>query len=638
MARASASAGATIRPPQAESERGPADMEASLTLSLDMMLVLGVLGIAIVLFVTEWLSADVAALLILLMLGLMKLLPPEQLFAGFASNAVIAILAAMILGVGLDRTGALNNVAGWILRVSGGDEGRLVLALSLVAGAISAFMQNPALVALMLPVAARIASRTGYPLSHLLMPMGFCIVLGGTMTTVGNSPMILLNDLIEGANRNLPQGAETLDHLHMFAVLPIGASLLVLGLMYFRLFGARLLPSYEDRSTSVTPGTTESYFEKLYGTEGELAELRVLKGSSLHQLTIMAAEALPDAPLLLALKGHAGARLAPPGDTLIEHGDVLGALGTHAQIAAFAEAHGLALIDGHQELGELFDPERAGVAEAVLPPGSRFVGRTGGEIRMRRRYGIAPLAVLRGEEVLREDLRGVTLKAGDCLIIHGAWADLAEHGDERDFIVVTDFPKTVPRPQKLLHALICFALGFGLAFSGLVPLSVGLMAGAAGMVISGVVSMDEVYKSIGWKTVFLLACLVPVGNAFDATGAAAWLAQEMIRFTGQWPELAIQLVLAAVATMFAMVMSQIGATVIMVPMAINIALAVNGNPTEYTLIVALAANNNFITGTNAVNTLVSGPAGYRPTDYWRAGLPLMVMFVLLSVFMVRLFF
>lgn len=613
-------------------------MEASLTLSLDMILVLGVLGIAIVLFVTEWLSVDVAALLILLMLGLMRLLPPEQLFSGFASNAVMAILGAMILGVGLDRTGALNNVAGWILNVAGGDERRLVLALSLVSGSISAFMQNPALVALMLPVAARIASRTGYPLSHLLMPMAFCIILGGTMTTVGNSPMILLNDLLESANRNLPQGAETLGHLHMFAVLPIGASLLVVGLLYFRFFGERLLPSYEERSTSVTPGTTESYFEKLYGTEGELAELRVQQGSSLHQMSILEAEALPMAPLLLALKGAAGARLAPPGDTRIEHGDVLGALGSHEQISAFAAAYGLTLIDGHNELRELFDPERAGVAEAVLPPGSRFVGKSSGEMRLRRRYGIALLAVLRGDEVLREDLRQLSFKTGDCLVIHGAWADLAEHGDERDFVVVTDFPKATPRPQKLLHALICFVFGFGFAFSGLAPLSVCLMAGAAGMVISGVVSMDEVYKTIGWKTLFLLACLVPVGNALDSTGAAAWLAQELVRYAGHWPELAIQLALATIATMFAMVMSQVGATVIMVPMAINIALAVNGNPTEYTLIVALAANNNFVTGTNAVTSMVSGPAGYRSRDYWRVGLPLMVLFILVSVGMVNVFF
>lgn len=613
-------------------------MEASLSLSLDMMLVLGVLGIAITLFVTDWLSNDVSALLVLLMLGLMQLLPPEQLFGGFASNAVVAVMAAMILGAGLDRTGALDNVAGVILKVSQGDEARLVLALSVIAGFISAFMQNPALVALMLPVVSRISGRTGYPMSHLLMPMAFCVVLGGTMTTVGNSPMIMLNDLIGNANRNLPQGAQTVAPLQTFDVLPIGLALLLTGLLYFRLLGSRLLPSYEDRATSVTPGTTETYFEKLYGTEGELAELRVQRGSRLHQLSIAEAESLLDAPLLLALKGRAGARLAPPGDTPIEAGDVLGALGTHEQIAAYAAEHGLTLLPGHSELGELFDPERAGVAEAVIPPGSRFVGRTAGELRLRRRYGISALAILRGDDVLREDLRGVTLKMGDCLVIHGPWADLAEHTEDRDFIVVTDFPKSAARPQKLVHALVCFVLGFGLALSGLMPLSVGLMAGAAGMVVSGVVTMDEVYKSIGWKTVFLLACLVPVGNALDSTGTAAWIAQEVFALVGSWPDAAIQVALAIITTLFAMMMSQIGATVIMVPMAINIALAVNGNPVEYTLIAALAANNNLITGTNAVTSLISGPAGYRNRDYWRCGLPLMALVIAVSVGMVRMWF
>jgi len=603
-----------------------------------MMLVLLVLGIAILLFVTEWLSVDLAALLILLMLGLMKLVPPDQLFAGFASNAVMAILAAMILGAGLERTGALNNLADVILRIAGDTERGLILALSAQAGVISAFMQNPALVALFMPVASRVASRTGYPLSHLLMPMAFCVVLGGTMTTVGNSPMILLHDLIDSANKNLPPGAETLAQLKMFSVLPIGLALLVGGLLFFYFFGARLLPSREGRSTSVTPGTTERYFERLYGSEGEVRELRINEACLLAGMSVAEVEAIPGVPLLLALKGKGGARLAPPADDRLAVGDVVGVLGHPEQLEHFAKFHGAEMCTGLEVLGDLFDPERAGVSEAVIPPGSRFVGKTIADLRLRRRYGVSPLAVMRGEDTIRDDIRQLQLQAGDCLVIHSAWHDLAEHAQERDYVVVTDYPKTRARPQKLVHALICFALGFGLAFSGWVPLSVGLMAGAVGMLVSGVLSMDEVYQSIGWKTLFLLAALVPVGIALDSTGTAAWIAQELYRVIGNWPHWSIQVVLAIVSTLFAMVMSQIGATVIMVPMAINIALAVNGSPTEFALIVALAASNNFVTGSNAVTTLISGPGGYRRQDFWCAGLPLMAGFILVSVLMVNLMF
>jgi di/tricarboxylate transporter len=613
-------------------------METSIAFSTDMMLVLMVLGLAILLFITEWISADLTALLVLLMLGLMRLVPSDLLFAGFASNAVMAILAAMILGVGLDRTGALNSLADIILAIAGDTERRLILALSAIAGVISAFMQNPALVALLLPVAARVASRTGYPLSHLLMPMAFCVVLGGTMTTVGNSPMILLNDLIASTNKNLPAGAQTLTQLTMFSVFPIGLVLLLGGLGYFYFFGARLLPSREGRTTSVTPGTTERYFQRLCGTEGELMEWRIGPDCLLLNLSIIEIETLAQAPMILAIKGRGGARLAPPGDDRVGEGDVLGVLGDHERLMNFALFHRVQVLPGREVLGELFDPERAGVSEAVVPPASSFVGRTLEDLRMRRRYGISPLAVTRGEELHVSDLRQVELRAGDCIILHSSWSDLAEHADTREFVVITDFPKSRVRPQKFVHAMLCFALAFGLAFSGWVPLSVGLMAGAVGMVLSGVISMEEVYKSIAWKTLFLLAALVPVGIALDNTGTAAWIAQELYRSLGSWPSWAIQTALAIVATLFSMVMSQVGATVIMVPMAINIALAVNHSPIEYALVVALAASNNFVTSTNAVTTLIVGPAGYRQRDFWRLGLPLMALFVLLSVLMVNVIY
>lgn len=168
------------------------------------------------------------------------------------------------------------------------------MALSLLAGTVSAFMQNPAVVALFLPVASRVSARTGYPLSHLLMPMGFCVVLGGTMSMVGNSPMILLNDLLLAANRNLPGGVESLKGLTLFAVLPVGLALFMLGIGYFRLYAHRLLTADEDRQP-VTPGTTESYFEKVYGIRGQVCELTVEAGSPLIGHSIQEAETLPGA-------------------------------------------------------------------------------------------------------------------------------------------------------------------------------------------------------------------------------------------------------------------------------------------------------------------------------------------------------
>jgi Na+/H+ antiporter NhaD/arsenite permease-like protein len=185
-------------------------------------------------------------------LGIANLVPVDQLFSGFAGDAVIAIMATMILGAGLDRTGVLSHAASFMLRWANGEERRLLLILCGLTGLLSAFMQNPALTALFLPVAARISSRTGIPLSRLLMPMACCIILGGTLTMVGNSPTILLNDLIGSVNRNLPSGADTLPTFSMFAVAPIGLVLLTAGLIYFTVFWDKLLPARETLGMDLT--------------------------------------------------------------------------------------------------------------------------------------------------------------------------------------------------------------------------------------------------------------------------------------------------------------------------------------------------------------------------------------------------
>jgi di/tricarboxylate transporter len=460
------------------------------------------------------------------------------------------------------------------------------------------------------------------------------VVLGGTMSMVGNSPMILLNDLLLAANRNLPSGAESLRALPLFAMLPVGLALFMAGIAYFRFFGSQLLTQQDDRQP-VTPGTTESYFEQVYGIAGEVYELSVEAGSPLIGHSIQDAETLPGAPLILAIKDNQGVRVAPPGDQLLAQSTVIGALGPPETVEQYARDHGLARAPQLRQLEEAFNPARSGISEAVIPPGSRFVGKTIGDLRLRKRYGISPLALTRGEEIYREDIRRIEVRQGDCLVFHGGWPELAEHAHEKDFVVVTDFPQDEQRPQKLWYAVTFFALGFVLAMFGHFPLPVALLAGAAGMLLTGVISMDEAYKAISWKTIFVLACLIPLGGAVDNSGAAAWISQEAFVYLGNWPLWQLQLALALFTASAAMAISQVGATVLMVPMAINLALAANADPLEFALIAALGASNNFLTASNPVISLISGPGGYRTRDYLRIGVPLTFLFAGLSVAMVN---
>ncbi len=613
-------------------------MNPGLSLSHDMMLVLGLLVFTVLMLVLEWIRADLIALLVIVVIGITRLVPVETLFDGFAGNAVISLLGVMIMGAGLDRTGVLNKAASVILRLSRGVESRLEFLTNAMAGGLTAIMQSQALVALMLPVASRVSARTGVPLSRLLMPMAFMILAGTNVTMISNSPLIVLNDLIVSANRNLPPGAQTITPFSLFSIAPIGIPLLLVGLAYFWFFTRKLLPADEHR-TGVTPGRTETYFAETYGIAGEVFELTVTAESPLVGMSVAEAEALRGAPLILAIKNGDEVRLAPPADTMIWVGTVLGVLGAREAIDAFCNLNLLLAQSRLRYFRDMFNPTRAGISEAVIPPSSSYIMLNLDDLRLRKRYGISVLAVNRGEEIYREDLRKLALHAGDTLVMHSLWRDLAAAAEDHDFVVVTDYPKEEGRPSKIWHATVFFALAMGLGLFTEIKLSVAMLTGAVGMLLAGVLKMEEAYAAINWKTIFTLACLIPLGWAMDATGAAAWIAQEVLRYLGNWPQWGLQAVIAVLALFFSQIVSNVGATVMMVPMAVNIAIASNGNPAIYALIVAISTSNTFIIASaNPVLTLVAGPGGYRSKDFLRVGLPLTLLLLVVMLVAVNLTF
>ncbi|MFN3597535.1 MAG: SLC13 family permease [Rubricoccaceae bacterium] len=429
------------------------------TLTVDMMVVLGLLGLAIVLFVTEVVRIDVAALLVLVLIGLVPLVPgldplvaPGELFAGFASNAVVSIMAVMVLGAGLDRAGVMQKAAAAVLRVGGTTEARVIATVSGTVGVISSFMQNIGAAALFLPVVRRVAERTGRPLSRLLMPMGFAAIVGGTITMVGSSPLILLNDLMP----------EDLEPFALFDVAPVGLALLVATILYFVLLGRFVLPAHT-------------------ATAGSSAQ-----------------------------------------------------------------------------------------AEALRPAEAAPSGKT---------------------------------------------------------------------PQALGFLALSLAL---ILFTDL-SLSLALMAGALGMVLTGVIGMDEAYRAISWKTVFLLAGLIPLGLAVETTGTAAWIATTTLDLLGTVPSWVLQAVFFALTTFFTLVMSNVGATVLLVPLAVNIALAAQGmgvdaDPRVFAMIVGIATSNAFVLPTHQVNALLMDEGGYRVKDFVRAGGGMTVLYAIVALVAINLVF
>ncbi|MCF6299687.1 MAG: SLC13 family permease, partial [Proteobacteria bacterium] len=369
-----------------------------LQLSNEMLMVLAILTYTVLLFVTEVIRIDVAAILILVALGLSGLVPESHLFEGFASNAVISIIAVMILGAGLDRTGVMNSVASFIMKIGGKSEKTVIPVVSTTVGAISGFMQNVGATALFLPVMSKISNAANLPISRLLMPMGFCAILGGTVTMVGSSPLILLNDLLETSNRSLPPGAETLQPFSLFSTTPVGLALLATGVLYFLIIGRHLLPKAKEIQ-HINNYKSDSYFSETYGIEKKITEMVVNKDSSLVGKMIEELEFDRMIPNIVALKTEGESMLSPPRNKFIWNGAVLGVMGNHEEVTNFAQKFNLTIQAKLKDFKHEFNPSMSGTSEAVIVPGSRYLGAKLADFHFRKEYAITILCLSRNNKI-----------------------------------------------------------------------------------------------------------------------------------------------------------------------------------------------------------------------------------------------
>mgnify|MGYP003382302323 CR=1 FL=1 len=618
--------------------------------TIEIAVVSTILLLTVYLFAFEVVGVDVAAVSIMVTLGLIShfsaafgmarpLVPPNDLFRGFSSNAVISIIAVMIIGAGLDKTGLMGRIAGAILKYAGRTEARVIPAIAGSVGFISSFMQNVGAAALFLPVVSRISARTGLAMSRLLMPMGFCAILGGTITMVGSSPLILLNDLILATNKGLAV-EQQMKTWPLFAVMPVGLALLGTGIAYFVLAGRFVLPvKVMDKVASGTDAM--DYFQRLYGLDYALYEMVVPAASPVAGLPINDIEGPNRLRVIATMRGSDDLRMGPARDIEITPGSVLGVLGAPESLREFAARNGLELRDHLETFVEQLAPTKAGIAEVVIRPGSNLIGKTARDVWMRKTYGLSLSALHRGGKTLRlgEGIRDMPLQAGDALVVHTSWEALTQLKKNRNFVVVTtEYPNEELRSHKVRQALVFFGITLVLILFTDIRLAVALMTGAIGMILSGVLRIEEAYQAVSWKSVFLLASLIPLGLAVETSGTAEWIAHQTLAVIGGMPVWVIQLAIVVLATFFTLVMSNVGATVLLVPLAVNIAIGVGANPAVFALTVALATSNSFFLPTHQVNALIMGPAGYRVADFMRAGGIMSLLFIVVLMVMMNLVF
>jgi len=583
-------------------------------MTLDQALVFAVLAVALVLFVWGRWRYDIVALGALLALIVPGIIDADQAFLGFGHPAVITVAAVLVVSRGLERSGFVEKVAGWMEGLGARPILHLVALTALVAVS-SAFMNNVGALALFMPVAIRAARDHDRPASLFLMPLAFGSLLGGLTTLIGTPPNIII------ATFRAEQMGEAFG---MFDFTPVGASVAVAGLLLIGLGGWRLLP---ERKGEARP-------DELFEMEEYLSEVRIPEGSRwigrpLHEI-VPALEV--DLNVVGIIRGEEEIPL-PFHREPLRVDDVLVVEIEPADLDKFVAGPDLEAA-GTRELRDLFltSEDDVQVMEAVVRPDGRLAGRTAEELQLRARHGVNLLGVARQGRRVRGRLREITLRPGDVLLLQGTpdavLGSLAALGG----LPLAERGVQIGRRRRLALAVGIFVGAIALTVAGLLPVQVALTLAAVAMVASGTLSLQAAYESVQWPIIVLLGAMLPVGEALESTGAASATADLLLRAGAALPPEASLATVLVGTMLLSNVVNNAAAAILMAPIGIAMAVGLDTSTDPFLMAVAVGASCAFLTPIgHQSNTLVMGPGGYRFGDYLYLGVPLTLLVALVSV-------
>jgi di/tricarboxylate transporter len=586
----------------------------------DQAVVVAVLVATLGLFIWGRWRYDVVALIALLALVLTDIVPGETAFAGFGHPAVVTVAAVLVVSRGLQNSGMVDTLARWLSRAGSRPTAQVASSTGLVA-VLSGFMNNIGALALLMPVAIRVARGAGNRPSMLLMPLAFGSLLGGLVTLVGTPPNIVI------ASFRAQNGA---DPFGMFDFAPVGLGVMVAGVTFISLVGWRLIPHRDQRSSD----------EALFEIENYLTEVRVPADSPMVGKMVRDVGAAIEADIVIvAVLRDDERRPAPSSFELLRAGDVLVVEVDTDALQALIDAAGLEAVGNVELPEELLGSEEVELAEAVVMPGARVVGRTAFGLNLRRLHGLNLLAVARQGAQLQARLGSNPLRAGDVLLVQGPAGAMAGTLSFLGCLPLAERGLSLGRPPRVLVAVMIFASALVLAAAlRLIPIQVAITAAALVMGLAGLVSVREAYDAIDWPVIVLLGAMIPVGGALEQTGGAAKMADVLVSAGSGLPSWAILAVVLVAAMFLSDVVNNAAAAVLMAPIAISVSEGLEVSADPFLMAVAIGASAAFLTPIgHQSNILVMGPGGYRFGDYWRMGLPLEMIVAAVAVPLILIF-
>jgi di/tricarboxylate transporter len=585
-------------------------------MALPQIIFLLILAAGLYLFVSERLRVDVTAMLLLLAMVVTGVLDPHQALSGFASEPAIIVAAVFVISGGLAATGITERIGLWIGRAAGRSEARAIGVVMPTVAALAAFTHHVMVTAMMLPILQRYARERKLPTSRLLMPMSLAASLGTTLTLVSAPAFLLANDMLERTAGGHGLG--------IFSITPIGLALLVVGVGYMQL--ARwLLPRRSGSSTS-----DEAYLR----LDRYRTELLVVEDSRWNTRPLAELQKALGAKFQLHGWLRDGKRrddLGPASPLLA--GDLLLVEAAADELLSLHDDPGLDLNAISRYGSKLGDGELQ-LVQAVVAPGSEFIGRSIRELDFSRQFDAVIVGLWRRDGAMAERLSDARLREGDVLVLWGKQAHFSDMAAHHGFLMLVPFAGEAKRRLRAPLALVILGATVLAAATEWLPASLAFLLGAVAMVASGCVDINRAYREIDVRIFVMIAGVIPLGIAMEQTGTADLLARGLLRVVADWPTFGVLLVLFAAAALLTQILSDSATTVLLGPIAISLAGSLGLPPTPFVVCTALGAVVAFLTPIgHHGNLLILGPGQYRFGDFLRIGLPLTALVAVVSAWM-----
>ena len=585
-------------------------------MTTEQIIIFAILGLSLVFFMWGRWRYDVVAFTALILAVIGGVVPTDLAFRGFGHPAVITVAAVLVISRTLQVSGVIDLIAGAVLRMAKG-QGSQMTALSGIGAVLSGFMNNVGALALLMPLALRLSKKP----SAVLMPLSFATILGGLVTLIGTPPNIIV-----ATYRTDVVG----EPFALFDFAFVGLPIALIGLIFVLLIGWRLIPAERTGRRSA---------EEMFDLDSYVVEVSVDEESEFMGKTVRELEALDeDRSIVVGLLRDDTRRLTHIWGERLRAGDLLLLRVDPATLDDLLKKAGLTLTGAERLKEENIRSDQVGTIEAVVQPGARVEGRSPQTLGMRRRFGVALLALAREGQLVRERLARVQFRAGDVLLLQGDEEELADAVAEMGCLPLAERRLTVGKPRAVMIPILIFTASVLSTVMGWTPVHVSFAAAVVALILLNRISANEAYQTIEWPVIVLLGAMIPLGNALQSTGGTQLIAESIVGLSGTIPIWAVLTIVLVVTMTLSDLMNNAATAIVMAPISVAIAQQLGVNADPFLMAVAIGASCAFLTPIgHQNNVLVMGPGGYRFGDYWRMGLPLEIIIVATSVPLILIF-